>query len=611
MPPTTTTAINCTNNNTTTAKATPPARKSSHNQPRKEPSTATCLANGNGCSNKPPKEVKLVAGQKGKLLKGKLFYKPVKSDATEKEFYTELINNEFAALKPYVLPFHGVEKLTVFTNGSGDVVRVRNGEEIMMGAAAPQSKKEQTEVSEEREYLVFENIFHSYEKPALIDIKVGLPSKQLKKELRLSNGDSQHKEHQEAEPLPRESAANLLRCFIHGVECDKLVFRNHVNEYQGKLMPLEHFDRTLRLFLSKMGPQPELITKLHSLIGVLQEFKSGERFASTSLLLTFDQAEGRPPMPKLYLIDFERLLTAEEQTPDEDVIRALRQVLLTMRTEWGEKVPTVYLVRHGERYDYTDVNWAPKATHPHDSHLSEAGTSQAYDLVDRLCIANPHLIVSSPFQRAVLFAEPLARRLRRKIAIEPGICEFLCKKTRKRVPNFISEEVSVSPWVDTEYEPFWPTLELEAWEDVFMRTKRTLEHLLQLCEGKGDLVIVSHRSTLQTIVAALLQSNTRSPVDFDTKLEYGAMATLYKDLDGEWLVHSFNELRYLRYKIKSPSSNPWRHIEGYYEDLDWSCYKSTSQMAQTPHHKENNKEEEDEETKEVTANGEMNGHHHS
>jgi broad specificity phosphatase PhoE len=353
------------------------------------------------------------------------------------------------------------------------------------------------------------------------------------------------------------------------------VFLTGVNAFQGKQQPVDHFDRTVRLFFAKMGSYPNLITRLHTLINVLKNLK-GMRFVNASAVFVFDQ-EDRNREPKLFFTHFDRVTYDENFEPDTDIVRSLRHLLYMMRTEWGEKVPTVYLIRHGERQDYCDKEWAPKSTHPHDAPLSPAGVVQSHDLVDRLCNIRPHLIVSSPFQRAIMFLEPLARRLQTSIVVEPGICEFLCQKTRKRMPRFISDTVTISPWLDTEYVPYWKTLTLETWEKVFDRTKETVDHLLKECEGKGDLVIVSHRSTLQTVFACIVPNFTG-----DTKLEYAGTAMLVRDVDGTWIVQTFNELNYLQHRIESPSSNPWRHIEGYYEDMDWNLYKSTSKMDAHP-----------------------------
>jgi len=249
------------------------------------------------------------------------------------------------------------------------------------------------------------------------------------------------------------------------------------------------------------------------------------------------------------------------------------------------------------------MSWAKQAAYPHDSHLSPIGETQAYDLSDRLANARPAIIVASPFQRAILSAIPLARRLRIPVCVEPGLAEFLCKDTRTKVPGFFSSEVSVSAWVDTDYQPFWPKLKLESWEEMRHRVAVTASHLIKLCEDMGgDLIICSHRSTLTAVFEWLDVSGHPN-----ARLEYGAVAALarkewdlldedktppdpkFKILDtdtelekaekiaasehGGWTAISFNEVQHLRNHIQSPSSNPFRHIEGYYEDLSWTNYK--------------------------------------
>jgi len=257
------------------------------------------------------------------------------------------------------------------------------------------------------------------------------------------------------------------------------------------------------------------------------------------------------------------------------ITHALRQILFP-----NEFCVTVYLVRHGERHDYTDFSWAPKSPHPHDAHLSEAGERQSEDFVDRLRHLKIHRLASAPMQRAVLGAEPIARATRSLICIEPGFTEFLCSKTRTRVPSFFSRDVSISPWVDDRYDPFWPTIKLESWPDVFKRSAIAAHGLVSDCRaGKGDLVILSHRSTLQTVFKALLPD-----FEDDTMLEYGGLSMISETEpgSGKFEMITFNELNHLRDKIKSPSSNPFRHIEGYYEDLSWNTYKSTAEMWEAP-----------------------------
>lgn len=56
----------------------------------------------------------------------------------------------------------------------------------------------------------------------------------------------------------------------------------------------------------------------------------------------------------------------------------------------------------------------------------------------------------------------------------------------------------------SRYKPFWPELELETWDEVVKRTAVTTQHLIEQCYGKGDLIIYSHRSTLQSVMAHIV-----------------------------------------------------------------------------------------------------------
>ena len=62
------------------------------------------------------------------------------------------------------------------------------------------------------------------------------------------------------------------------------------------------------------------------------------------------------------------------------------------------------------------------------------------------------------------------------------------------------------------------------------------------------------------------------------RLEYGGLAMIVEDLDGKWMAQTFNEMNYLRHCVESPASNPYRNIEGYYEDLSWSVFRKNKAM---------------------------------
>jgi len=470
-----------------------------------------------------------IAGQKGKIFVGSKLYKPIRDGTQEEEFYESIQNSssELAKLKKYVPCFHGVEEV------------------------------------DGQKYLSLKNLLYDCKNPALIEIKIGITPHRGP----LTN-------------TQRLGVGNLLGCYVEGVEAMGLIFHNKMNGYIGRDTPIDVFHKQMKQFLRKMGPSMDLIRNLYDLIQDVKSLK-GHRLNHSSIVIIFDEDIESPRPPSMHLIDFERYEYIHDNDQyDAPVVTAMKHVLYEMRLAWEKtRPPTVYLVRHGERQDYTDVNWAPNSTHPHDAPLSDAGETQANDIAERLAFAKPHMMASSPFQRAIMCLEPLARRLKQKMCVEPGLCEFLCSQTRTKVPGFIAEAVTVTPYVSTKYQPFWPNLKLETWEEVIARTKETTLHLLDECYGWGDLIIVSHRSTLQSVFAAIAPDYEK-----DTKLEYGAIAMLVEDpfTKGKWDVQSFNELNHLENRISSPSSNPWRHIEGYYEDLSWSHIKNISSHISGP-----------------------------
>jgi len=340
--------------------------------------------------------------------------------------------------------------------------------------------------------------------------------------------------------------------------------------------------------LQETGPDLYILRSLKHLLGIVQEEWSQEEHVRFN--------PGYNP----------HVIWRQSRQPKDDGI-------IPSQTPLPRRPIFTYLVRHGERYDYTDVSWGKQAAYPHDSHLSPIGETQAQDLADRLANARPAMIVASPFQRALLSAIPLARRLRIPVCVEPGLAEFLCKDTRTKIPGFFSSEVSISPWVDINYKPFWPQLKLESWSEMRQRVAVTASHLIKQCqEMGGDLIICSHRSTL-TAVFEWLDVSAHP----NARLEYGALAVLArKDWElleedvvpkddsrfkiqegdseqakkekiaaseyGAWSAITFNEVQHLRNHIQSPSSNPFRHIEGYYEDLSWTNYKKAPVVPLTP-----------------------------
>ena len=86
-------------------------------------------------------------------------------------------------------------------------------------------------------------------------------------------------------------------------------------------------------------------------------------------------------------------------------------------------MPTILLIRHGEN-DYVKKGILPGQTS--GIHLNDKGRSQAQALAERLGQAPIIAIYSSPLERAVETAEPIALALGLEITIRPGLVETDC-----------------------------------------------------------------------------------------------------------------------------------------------------------------------------------------
>jgi len=88
-------------------------------------------------------------------------------------------------------------------------------------------------------------------------------------------------------------------------------------------------------------------------------------------------------------------------------------------------MPTIYLIRHGDN-DY--VKTGRLAGHLPGVHLNENGRQQALDLAEALSRQLPNervkAIYSSPLERAMETADPIARAFNLEIIPRPGLIEI-------------------------------------------------------------------------------------------------------------------------------------------------------------------------------------------
>lgn len=182
-------------------------------------------------------------------------------------------------------------------------------------------------------------------------------------------------------------------------------------------------------------------------------------------------------------------------------------------------VHTIYIARHGFR-----SNWLPPPHPPNptgidsDPALAPHGVDQANELAQYLASlpppARPQFIVASPFYRCVETAQPIAKALGTKVAVDTGVGEWF-KPSREVVPvpagytrlrEFFPEVVgSEELWRGSGVTPL-PAGEEEA--DIFARCQHFWRVFLPRFEQQHPhverVLFVSHAATKIALTLSLL-----------------------------------------------------------------------------------------------------------
>lgn len=212
---------------------------------------------------------------------------------------------------------------------------------------------------------------------------------------------------------------------------------------------------------------------------------------------------------------------------------------------------TIYVARHGFR-----SNWLPPPHPPNptgidsDPVLAPHGVDQAVELSVHIKSLpdseKPQFIVSSPFYRCVETAQPIAKALGLKVAIDRGIGEWF-KPDRGVVPvpagyeklgEFFPDVIgSASLWAGSGAIP---SSEGETQEAIFQRTKAFWAEFIPLFEKQypdvSRILLVSHAATKIALGMSLLKhASVQEDIDFKgtkTKIHSGACSLDKYVLDG-------------------------------------------------------------------------------
>ncbi len=159
-------------------------------------------------------------------------------------------------------------------------------------------------------------------------------------------------------------------------------------------------------------------------------------------------------------------------------------------------MPILLLLRHGEN-DY--VKAGRLAGHLPGVHLNENGRRQAQELADRLGRAPIKAIYSSPLERALETAEPLASSTNLAVIPRPGLIEADCGEWQGRKVKGLSR---LKVWKTVQFTP--GLFRFPGGESFAECQARITQELLILAAGHepNDLIVcVSHSDPIKLAVA--------------------------------------------------------------------------------------------------------------
>ncbi|XP_055627724.1 ecdysteroid-phosphate phosphatase isoform X2 [Toxorhynchites rutilus septentrionalis] len=232
----------------------------------------------------------------------------------------------------------------------------------------------------------------------------------------------------------------------------------------------------------------------------------------------------------------------------------------------------IYVLRHGERIDFTFGTWIPycfdetgkyirkdlnmpkslpnrrSTCWQRDSPLTNVGRYQARLTGEAMKDAGVRIdhVYSSPafrcIQTTTSILEGLGLKDSHPIHVEPGLFEWLAWY-QDGLPEWMSKEelVAADYNIDTEYEPMTNAEELkarlhESLEEFYQRNSTSTEHLIR--NTIGNILIVGHATTLDTCTRHIVGEKLRSTSDMSRimqKVPYCSMAVIESaDGIGDW-----------------------------------------------------------------------------
>ena len=199
----------------------------------------------------------------------------------------------------------------------------------------------------------------------------------------------------------------------------------------------------------------------------------------------------------------------------------------------------IYVLRHGDRYDFEDKErWEKVAQRKMDPVLSDKGLLQSIKLGeyfrDSIPAQGPRITrcLSSPFVRCIQTINPIAGVTESKICIENSLWE--CVFTSEVMPS-LEERASYFPRIDMQYESLFKPVPNEGFpEENMERYARSAKAIVDRFKDSDEaIVICTHAAGVAAIVASLLKCKVGD-------IKAVSPASIYRlDLadDGSWKLH--------------------------------------------------------------------------
>ena len=181
---------------------------------------------------------------------------------------------------------------------------------------------------------------------------------------------------------------------------------------------------------------------------------------------------------------------------------------------------TIWIARHGNRFDFVYPEWFNTAERRYDPPLSEDGFLQTYQIGKRLESETINHIFASPFLRTIQTAHQIADILDLPIKLEAGLSEWFNPDWMSETPQIHPRELLESkyPRLDWNYSSYLHPKYPESEAEIKSRTEKTAKWLVN--NFPDNLLLVGHSVSVLSATQALVPNtpNFRIPVGSLVKL---------------------------------------------------------------------------------------------